>query len=406
MKRSPKRWIIPVLLFAAVFAVEFLLQRFTFLQKEYFGLFLNTPDYLNEVHDGPRPLLTLAGDFLSQFYRAAWIGPALTALLFTLGFLLLRLLWRRSTRADLLDLTACIVAVAALLFVVLQPDKRERERWAKVEYGCLHHQWDRVLAAATPEAATDDPMLMPYAFLALSEQGVLAENIFRYPVTGPQDIDMEGELTRHGYFFSEIQAEVMGCSNEAIHNAFQVACTLPHGTSLGTIRSLIKYNLAAGNATLARKYADILARNPLNRATARAARRIADQMDGTPNLLTGPSDSAATITHNTLYNMKLMAREGLFDTAAADRTRCLLMLQRDLRSLVGTFPEDENYAQLPVTYQQALCLVLDPQAAERLSPQVLQAFEQYSKAFNQPRMKGQAGAIMPGSYWDYYFLAF
>ena len=127
-----------------------------------------------------------------------------------------------------------------------------------------------------------------------------------------------------------------------IHNAFQVACTLPHGTSLGTIRSLIKYNLAAGNATLARKYADILARNPVNRATARAARRIADRMDGTTNLDAGPSDSAATITHNTLYNMKSMAREGLFDIAAADRTRCLLMLQRDLRSFLGTFPEDED----------------------------------------------------------------
>lgn len=400
MKRSLKSWLVPAILFLAVFCLVFFLRRFTFLQKEYFGLFLNTPDYWSELRSGPRPFLTFLSDFTVQFFRFPWAGPALVALLATACFLLLRLFLRK------VQIPLAIVIFAAVLTVVLLPKNREQERWARVEYGCLHHHWDRVVAAATPEAATDDPMLMPYAFLALSEQGLLAENIFRYPVTGPQDVDAEGELTRHGYFFSEIQAEVMGCSNEAIHNAFQVACTLPHGTSLGTIRSLIKYNLAAGNATLARKYADILARNPVNRATARAARRIADRMDGTTNLDAGPSDSAATITHNTLYNMKSMAREGLFDIAAADRTRCLLMLQRDLRSFLGTFPEDEDYSRLPLTYQQALCLIVDPQAAERLSPQVRQAFDQYSVAFKQPRMKGRDASILPGSYWDYYFLAF
>lgn len=398
-----KTWedrLVPVLLFAAVFATEFFLRRHTFLQIEYFSLFLNTPDYWNELWNGPHPLITLAGDFLAQFYRIAWVGPALVALAATLCFLLLRTFLRR------FEIPLATLIFAALLIAALLPKSRERERWARVEYGSLHHQWDKVIAAATPQAATEDPMLMPYAFLALSERGQLAESFFRYPVTDPQDIDAEGELTLHGYLFSQVQAEAMGCSNEAIHNTFQMACTLPHGNSLGTIRSLIKYNIAAGNSLTALKYADILVRNPANRATAKAAHQIIARMDSQTNLDTGPSESAATITHNTLYNMKAMAQEGLFNAAAAERARCLLLLQRDLRSFIATFPEDEDYSLLPDTYQQALCLIVNPQEAERLSPRVQQSFELYSKAFNQPRKRGTANAIMPGSYWDYYFLSF
>ena len=400
MKKNRQGWLIPALLFAAVFVTEMVFQRHTFLQKEYLGLFLNTPDYWNELWSGPRPLLTLIDDFTVQFFRFAWAGPALVALAATACFLLLRLFLRR------FQLPLAILLFAAVLTFVLLPKNRERERWARVEYGTLHHQWEKVISAATPEAAAKDPMLMPYAFLALSQQGQLAEQIFRYPVTGPQDLDAEGERTLHGYLFSQVQAETMGCTNEAIHNTFQAACTLPHGNSMGTIRSLIKYNLAAGNVTMARKYADILACSPANRATARAARRIIGQMPSGTNLDAGPSESAPTITHNTLYNMKAMAREGLFDAAAAERSRCLLLLQRDLRSFAGTFSEDEDFTRLPQVYQQALCLILDPQAAERLSPQVRQAFDFYGKAFDKPRMKGQASSIMPGSFWDYYFLVF
>ena len=398
MKPALKNRLIASALLAAVFCAVYILCRYTFLQKEYFGLFLNTPDYWSELRGGPRPLLTFLGDFTVQFFRFAWAGPALAALGAGACYLILGRFLRR------VRIPLAVVLFAACLTLCLLPKTRERERWAKVEYTAIHAQWDKLAAAATPQAADQDPMLMPYAFLALSEQGLLADHIFRYPVAGPQDMDAEGELTLHGYLFSQIQAEAMGSTNEALHNAFQVACTLPHGCSHGTIRSLIKYNLAAGNALLARKYADLLARSPANRATARAAHRLIDRLDGSTPLDSGPSEAAATITHNTLYNMKAMAREGLFDAAAAERSRCLLLLQRDLRSFVATFPEDEDYSRLPAAYQQALCLILDPQAAERLSSAVRRDFDQYSKAFDRPRMKGTAGAILPGSYWDYYFL--
>ena len=64
MNSRLKNRLVPLLLFVAVFVAEFLLLRYTFLQKEYFGLFLNTPDYWTDLWNGQHPLWTLAGDFL------------------------------------------------------------------------------------------------------------------------------------------------------------------------------------------------------------------------------------------------------------------------------------------------------------------------------------------------------
>lgn len=397
--KTLKDRLVPVLLFAAVFAVEFFLRRYSFLQKEYFSLFLNTPDYWTELWNGPQPLRTLAGDFFAQFCRIAWVGPALVALAATLCFLLLRLFLRR------IQIPLATAIFAAVLVVALLPQRREAERWARVEYAARTQQWHKVVAAATPEAAAKDRVLIPYALLAWSEMGQLPGNIFRYPVSGPEDLDLEGEITRHGYYFAQMNAECLGCTNEAIHHAFQTACTTPHGMSLGTLRQLIKYNIAAGNPVLVRKYCDILERNPMNAATARDARRYAEAMPAQSRLDAGPSEDASIVSHNTFQTLRVMAQERLFTAAAADRLRCLLLLQRDLRNFAASFPPEEDIAALPLCYQQALCLVTDPAIQRRLSPAVLDAYRQYMEAYNQVRMK-DSEPIQPGTFWEYYFLGY
>ena len=398
-QKTLKDRLVPVILFAGVFSVEFFLRRHTFLQKEYFSLFLNTPDYWNELWNGPQPLLTLAGDFLAQFYRIAWIGPALVALVATVVFLLLRTFLRR------FRIPLAVLIFAAFLVHALLPKTREDERWARVEYGARAKQWDKVIAAATPEAAEKDRVLIPYALLAYSEMGTLPDNLFRYPVSGPEDLDLESEITRHGFFFAQINAESLGCTNEAIHYAFQTACTTPHGMSLGTLRQLIKYNLASGNRDMARKYCDILEKNPMNAASARAFRRYAESLPEHGKLDPGPSETASIVTHNAYQTLRAMAKEGLFDEAAADRLRCLLLLQRDLRNFPGTFAPDENLAKLPACYQQALCLIGDPDIQRKLSPAVTGAFQRYMEAYSQVRRK-EDGPIQPGTFWEYYFLAY
>ena len=399
MNSRLKNRLVPLLLFVAVFVAEFLLRRYTFLQKEYFGLFLNTPDYWTDLWNGPHPLWTLAGDFLSQFYRLSWAGPALVALLATSCFLLLRLFLRR------FQIPLAAVIFTALLVAALLPKARECERWAKVEYASLHMQWDKVLSVATPAAAAEDRVLIPYALLAHSERGTLPQNMFRYPVLGPEDIDLEGELTRHGYYFTSLVNECMGCTNEAIHNTFQAACTTPYGTSFGTLRQLIKFNIASGNKAMARKYCDVLEKSPFNAATARSARKVVEAMPERSYLDHGPSDTAAVITHNTIRNLRLLAGAGYFNAAAADRYRCLLLLQRDLRSFASSFSPEEDLTALPVTYQQALCLISDRDIQRRLSPAVLESFNQYMQEYNNLRSK-EDDPILPGSFWEYYFLGY
>ena len=398
-KKTWKDRLVPVLLFAAVFAAEFLLRRYTFLQKEYFSLFLNTPDYWTELWSGPQPLVTLARDFVAQFFRYAWVGPALVALAATVCFLLLRLFLRR------VQIPVAVALFAACLIAALLPAEREQERWARVEYGARTQQWDKVVAAATPRAAGKDPVLIPYALLAWSEMGKLPDNIFRYPVTGPQDLDLEGEITRHGYYFAQMNAECLGCTNEAIHHTFQTAGTTPHGMSLGTLRQLIKYNIAAGNLAMALKYCDILERNPMNAATARAGRRYIEGLPDRSHLDTSPSESASTVSHSLFQTFRAMAQEGCFNEAAADRLRCLLLLQRDLRNFASAFPEGTDIASLPLCYQQALCLINDADIQRDISPAVANAFDQYMESFNQIRMKGD-DPIQPGTFWEYYFQYF
>ena len=360
MKDFRKRGLVPLVLFIAVFALNLILRRYYFLQKEYFGLYLDTPDYWNELWSGPHPLITLSRDFISQFYRFAWAGPLITALVTTGLFLLLRLFLKRY------QILLAAVWLAGWVIVLLSPQNRERERWAKVEYASLHRQWEKVVAAIPPEAAEKDRVLIPYALLACSELGTLPQNIFRYPVTGPEDIDLEGELTRRGYFFTSLVNESLGCTNEAIHNTFQAACTTPHGTSHGTLRQLIKFTLASGNKAMALKYCDILEKSPLNAATARAARKYAEALPDESFLDRGASDTALVITHDTGRNLRLLARAGFFNAAAADRYRCLLLLQRDLDAFVASLPPEKDFATLPLAYQQALCLVSDPDIRRRL----------------------------------------
>ena len=64
-----RKWITPVLLFAAVFLVSRVCQPFTLICQEYEGLFLNTPDAWTRAFAQPWPLSGIVSDFLIQFYR-------------------------------------------------------------------------------------------------------------------------------------------------------------------------------------------------------------------------------------------------------------------------------------------------------------------------------------------------
>ena len=375
MKRKA---IIPAVLGAAVFLTGALCQWYSFQHQEALGLFLLTPDYLRETFDGPLPLCQLAGSFLVQFYDLALVGPAVTALLVVLTWLCAATVCRRITShwripATLLACTAwwfiaragspatavCILSWSALaalisllsgkkeddigkavlpacmgivatacLLVAFNPTVRKTEQVSRLERFTRDHEWEKVLKTATPKLCAGDRSMLPYAMLALNAQGRLTEEMGRYPVQKPEDLDMEGVQTREGYWFSSLLCECLGCPNEAIHLLFQSACHLPHGTSHLMLRQLIRYNIELGNYTMVRKYAGILSRSPRNRA---AARKILEIYGGMEDVDPDPGRSsaeAAVITNNPIVNIVNMYREGLESPIMEDRVNAYGMLGR------------------------------------------------------------------------------
>ena len=85
-----RKFVIPVLLFIAVFLVSWLCQAFTLICQEYEGLFLATPDAWARAFTQPFPLSGIVSDFIVQFYRDPVYGALFTALIVTGVFLLLR----------------------------------------------------------------------------------------------------------------------------------------------------------------------------------------------------------------------------------------------------------------------------------------------------------------------------
>ena len=75
-----KRLLIPLITFAAAFAVLQLLLPYSLFAAERDSLFLLTPDYLHEVFSEPLPVTHLLGAFFAQFFYFPYAGAALCAL--------------------------------------------------------------------------------------------------------------------------------------------------------------------------------------------------------------------------------------------------------------------------------------------------------------------------------------
>ena len=157
----------------------------------------------------------------------------------------------------------------------------------------------------------------------------------------------------------------MGVPNEAIHNTFQAATSLPHGTSFGTLRALVRLNRQKGDDRLACKYATILSHSTLHHNWGKAGGQrplTGEQInpsDAMPSsehgsLLTNHSSPLVTPTY--FYNVTSLLAHGVYTKALADRSLCGLLVQGDLvrfRQMYALFPHTEGEA-VPALYREAL----------------------------------------------------
>jgi len=310
-----KSIIIPIALFAAVFCETFLCQRYSLIFRENVSLFLLTPDWLREVFSNPMPLSNLVGSFIGQFYGETILGPMIPAGEMTVIYLCLNALLRKfhlpfhNLAAIVLSLTAWIltsslstpVAITAILlislllwalsgFVPKRESSRPQGKWweivaavvliagsavfvsqrkvtkdeemtARVIVNADKGKWGEVLKIATPESVFENNLMLPYAMLALNNQVRLSEQMFRYPVTGVDCMDIEREMNATGNLFQSFLFESLGVPNEAIHQMFQFSTNFDHGMTHLSLRRLIRLNVNSGNYKMAVKYAEILKHN-------------------------------------------------------------------------------------------------------------------------------------------------
>lgn len=388
---------VPVAIVAIVWYVTLPILRYTLLMQEQKGLFLMTPDYFREVLSGSWPITTLISDFLVQFYSKPVLGSLLTGLIVAKVYLMVYTIFRFTSFRQIVGgigaaLTWIAIAhantphtgvvilmftfLAALLstflpyrknsitwksgifqattvmalflgsaaILVSDRELNQKEKWYAVEYTARVHDWDLVLAIATPELCRKDQSFVPYALLALNAKGMLAEKMFDYPITGPESLGDIGEMNWSGYSLRSQIHEVIGCPNEAIHLTCQMGMALPHGTGLGLLRQLIRLEIESGQYSLARKHAAILSRNPMNRKYSESALKMVKKaektVDSSHTDSYTPSYSDLMISNNAIYNLSgIISHCPSATDAARERLLCHLLLSGDMTSFNALLKE-------------------------------------------------------------------
>ncbi|MCQ2145430.1 MAG: DUF6057 family protein [Bacteroidales bacterium] len=408
---------IPCVIFAVVWYVSSHVLRYTMLMQEQKGIFLNTPDYYRQLFADSWPIATLISDFLVQFYRVPGVGAAISALIVTLAYIgacrLLRFLplnkilgtvagaasWiaiahANTPRTGVFILFASMLALLVSTFIpydkitvklplkdkfkaamegicvalivvagvlVVRNEKiRENERWYAVEYLTRVHDWSTVLAIATPQLCKSDMSYVPYALLALNASGQLGERLFDYPITGPESFGETAGDNWSAFSLRSVIYETIGCPNEAIHQAFQLGMALPHGTSFGILRQLIRLEIEKGDYQLAIKHAEILGRSPFNKKTAQAARKMAIESSRSGSEVADDKgrESDTMISNSSRYNLSgilLNCKDA--NSAAADRLLAHFLIIGDMdsfRKTISEFYGAIDPGRLPKYFRQAI----------------------------------------------------
>lgn len=316
-----KKAIIPILIFVAVFLTLQIYAGHILVRDGRFTLFLLTPDYFAQVFREPFPISHIILSFVVQFFDIPFVGPAVIAVIAVALYSICHAIFRRKLFSDVLP---CGLLLAGCLFItVLQGIKREN-RYCAVEQYARQHRWDDILDIARPDVVRDDRSLMPYAMLALNAKGQLVSNMGSYPLSGPQDLDMDGIQTREAYWFSSLLDEALGNYNEAVHHLFQASCFLPQGMSNISLYQMIRFNVENENYSLARKYAGILMRSPRNHFLAKRILKTLEGRQDRPASTDGAS--APVITDSPVVNLGHLRKAGVQSAMANERLAAYLRL--------------------------------------------------------------------------------
>jgi len=456
-----KRYLPPVLLFLLVFLTSLWCMHYTLQFQEGEGLFLLAPDYFRSVFSHPFPLSRVVNDFQTQFYRLDLCGPLILAVEAVAAYFLVKgILSRFGVLADWVCLAAVAVVwyftarsettvplVAVLLIlvplwllsrlfhsgktirvpgdvvpavvvtgvaaalVVLSPSIRHAEKWARVRNALTYQKWEALGEYVTPAKVAKDHELLPFVALALGESGQLGDRLFTYPVYGENDFDMCDEQDYYNsLFFRSALYRQLGCTNESIHNLFQLTVLQKHGTGFHVLRQLVQEYYKAGDYDMVEKYCKVLDRSTLHGKYTRYFRQLA--AEGKPAEDTGTEERAGmpVITRQPLQNLFLLQSRGMSAPSVLDRLLTTLLLQRKVDRFAELLEANrDRYQTIPQHYQEALAVYFQEYGVPVFmypvlpDPPVLGRFRRFNQLMDASAdIKSQQEAY-GNTYWFYYY---
>ena len=456
-----KKYIVPSLLFVAVFLVSQFCQKYTLQFQESDGLFLFAPDYFRTVFSHPFPLSRIVTDFQTQFYRLSLVAPLLLGLETLAVFYILKSILSRfglgadvfaavpaaaawlvtahaASSVPLVATLLCLLplwlvsrlvkpgrtveikrdavfgAVAVLviaLAVVLSPKVRYAEKWAMVKNALVFQKYEVLCKKITPKAVQKDHELLPFVALAMGETGQLGENLFKYPVYRENDFDMcDEEDYYNSLFYRYLLYQNLGCGNEAVHNLFQLTVMQWHGSSFLTLRQLVTEYYKIGDFDMVEKYCKVLDRSLLHRKFTAYFRNLMAQGEPAEDTPAAIRSTLPLITHNPLQNLLLLQKEGMTGPSALDRILTTLLLQRKIE-LFGQMLEANKYKfeTMPRHYQEAIAVYLRETDTPLYmypilpDPPVLGRFKRFSENMIGDMSTESQQKEFGNTYWFYFY---
>lgn len=302
-----------------------------------------------------------------------------------------------------------VLLIAFSCYSIYSSPNRERERRLAVKRYTEEQQWDRVLQTINSNSNGTNTYYHPYLMLALSETGVLPEQLFHYPVQSADRIYFPAD-EQEGANFNSLFAYSIGLRHEALHQLAQASAMSAQGLSFSLLRRMIDWQIEFGNIPLAEKYIKILKTSTCH------DQWIAERINRISN---HPAKQEEAYKEDFIMDASspliLLTQAVKADTTnrkALDYLLCGVLLGKDLKGFYHLFrqyfPQGEP---IPVHYQEALLVaeLMFPQlnATKNIpvSPACRQAFEEFGQLMSQrPNTDHVLRQKYGNTYWYYGFI--
>ena len=236
----------------------------------------------------------VAGVFLCMQLRWGSLEPALTTLV-VIGIIIVCLIFlRRWMRLNLpvrvLGITnpkvrtglSVLIVLLAFVFFVVSPSAHKREKRIAVKQAATATAWNYVLYQITPDGASHDSILRRYALLALAGQDQLVENLSKFHLSSPNDFYYYLPSLPEERYFNALFYRMLGLYNEYVHQLFETGIQYSGGMTFGCLRQITDGYLKMGNVRLARKYLIVLSRSTCHGDWVKARLALLEALEENP----------------------------------------------------------------------------------------------------------------------------